>query len=96
VKLNGRQAYREIHFHFYISNAFSSRPILLAEKNLPNFEKPKRPLATEKCHETLNRQFVIRLLFELTDKIYFNILLPFTDIFYFFANDVGGFGLIVQ
>jgi hypothetical protein len=58
-------------------------------------------LATEKCHETANRQFNSRILTPPTlsksaDKIYFRLLSPFTDVFCFFADDIGKFRPIVQ
>jgi hypothetical protein len=99
--LNSRRANREIHLYIYALSAFSSRPVLLAEGDLSSLNKLRRALATEKCYETASRQLNSRTpttptLFESVDKIYFRLLLPFTNVFCFFADDVGKFGLIVH
>ena len=100
TKLNGRRAHGEIHLHIHAPSTFSSRPILLAEGDLPSLDKSRRALATEKCHETASRQLNSRTLItpslsESADKIYFRLLSPFTDVFCFFADDVGKFKPIV-
>lgn len=99
-KLNGRRAHGEIHLHIHPPSTFSTRPILLAEGDLPNHDKPK-VLTTEKCHETVNRPMNARTpstptLSETAAKIYFKLLSPFTDVFCFFADDVGKLRSIVQ
>jgi hypothetical protein len=101
TKLNGRRAHGEIHLHIHAPSAFSSRPVLLAEGDLPSLDKPRRALAAEKCHETASRQLNSKTLItpslsESADKIYFRLLSPFTDVFCFFADDVGKFRPIVQ
>ena len=101
TKLNGRRAHGEIHLHIHPPSAFSSRPVLLAEGDLPSLDKPRRALATEKCHETASRQLnsmtlITPTLSESADKIYFRLLSPFTDVFCFFADDVGKFRPVVQ
>ncbi len=101
TELNGRRANGEIHLHIHAPSAFSSRPILLAEGDLSNLDKPRRTLATEKCHETSSRQLnsatpTTPTLSESADSIYFKLLSPFTDVFCFFADDVGKFRPIVQ
>ena len=58
-------------------------------------------MLTEKCHEMANRQLNSRTLTTPTlsdsaNNIYFRLLSPFTDVFCFFANDVGKFKPIVQ
>ena len=99
TKLNGRRAHGEIHLHIHAPSTFSSRPVLLAEGDLPSLDKPK-VLAIEKCHETASRPLNARVLTtptlsESTDKIYFKLLSSFTDVFCFFADDVGKLRLIV-
>jgi hypothetical protein len=99
--LNSRQANREIHLYIHALSAFSSRPVLLAEGDLPSLDKPRRALAIKKCHETASRQLNSRTLSTLTlsesaDKIYFRLLSLFTNVFCFFADDVRKFRLIVQ
>jgi len=100
TKLNGRRAHGEIHLHIHAPSTFSSRPVLLAEGDLPSLDKPK-VLAIEKCHETASRPLNARALTtptlsESADKIYFRLLSPFTDVFCFFADDVGKLRPIVQ
>jgi hypothetical protein len=94
VNLNVKRAQGEIHLHIHAPSAFSSRPILLAEGDLPILNKPRNALAAENCHETASRQLNTRALTtptlsEYADKIYFRLLSPFTDVFCFFADDVG-------
>ena len=101
ANLTGRRAYKEIHLHIHALRAFSSRPILLAEGDLPNLDKLRRALVAEKCHEASSRQLDSRTLITPTlsasaDKIYFRLLSPFTDVFCFFADDVGKFRPIVE
>jgi hypothetical protein len=101
ANVNGRRAQGEIHLHIHAPSAFSSRPILLAEGDLPILNKPRSALAAEKCHETSSRQLNTRTLTtptlsESADKIYFRLLSPFTDVFCLFADDVGKFRPIVQ
>ena len=101
AKLNGRRAHGEIYLHIHTPSIFSSRPVLLAEGDLPSLDKPGRALPTEKCYETTSRQLNSRTLAtptlsESADKIYFRLLSPFTDVFCFFADDVGKFRPIVQ
>jgi hypothetical protein len=101
TKLNGRRVHGEIHLHIHPPSVFSSRPVLLAEGDLPNLSKLTSPLAIEKCHETDSRPLYDRTLATPTlsdsaDRIYFRLLSPFTDVFCFFADDVGKFKPIVQ
>jgi hypothetical protein len=100
MKLNGRRAHGEIHLHIHAPSTFSSRPVLLAEGDLPSLDK-SRELAAEKCHEVASRPLNARTLAAATlsesaDKIYFRLLSPFTDVFCFFADDVGKFETVVQ
>ncbi|KFY17790.1 hypothetical protein V492_00388 [Pseudogymnoascus sp. VKM F-4246] len=101
TKLNGRRVHGEIHLHIHPPSVFSSRPVLLAEGDLPNLSKLTSALAIEKCHETDSRPLYARTLVtptlsESADRIYFRLLSPFTDVFCFFADDVGKFKPIVQ
>ena len=100
TKLTGRRAHGEIHLHVHAPSTFSSRPVLLAEGDLPSLDKAKT-LGIEKCHETASRLLDARTLTtptlaESADKIYFRLLSPFTDVFCFFADDVGKLRPIVQ
>jgi hypothetical protein len=101
TKISGRRAHGEIHLHIHPPSVFSSRPVLLAEGDLPSTSKLTQALATEQCHETgsrvLNaRDSVTPTLSESANRIYFKLLSPFTDVFCFFADDVGRFKPIVQ
>ena len=100
TKMNGRRANGEIHLHIHAPSTFSRRPVLLAEGDLPSLDKP-RVLTSEKCHETTSRPLLagtpaIPTFSESADKIYLRLLSPFTDVFCFFANDVGQLQPIVQ
>lgn len=58
-------------------------------------------MAIEKCHETASRPLNARALTTPTlsksvNKIYFRLLSPFTDVFYFFVNNVEKLRPIVQ
>ena len=97
--MNNRRANGEIYLYIYALSIFSSRPVLLTEGDLPSLDKLK-VLAIEKCHETASRPLNARVLTtptlsESTDKIYFKLLSSFTDVFCFFADDVGKLRLIV-
>jgi hypothetical protein len=101
ANLNGRRAHGEIHLHIHTPSVFSSRPILLAEGDIPSLDRPRTALAAEKCHETSTTQLNTKAIITPTlsacaDKIYFRLLSPFTDVFCFFADDVGQFRPIVQ
>jgi hypothetical protein len=98
IKLNGRRAHGEIHLHIHSPSTFSSRPVLLAEGDLPSFDKPREALSDEKCHELANRPLKTLAtpnLSESADEIYLRLLSPFTNVFCFFADDVGKFKPIV-
>lgn len=99
-KLNGRRTHGEIHLHIHPPSTFSSKPVLLAEGDLPSLDR-SRLLAIEKCHETANRlmdagALITPTLSECADRLYFKLLSPFADVFCFFADDVGGLRPIVQ
>ncbi|KFY80531.1 hypothetical protein V499_00606 [Pseudogymnoascus sp. VKM F-103] len=101
TRLNGRRVHGEIHLHIHPPSVFSSRPVLLAEGDLPNLSKLTSSLAIEKCHETDSRPLnastlATPTLSESADRIYFRLLSPFTDVFCFFADDIGKFKPIVQ
>jgi hypothetical protein len=99
--LTSRRAYKEIYLYIHALSAFSSRPILLIEGDLLNLNKLRRALVAEKCHEASSRQLDSKTLITPTlsisaDKIYFRLFSPFTDVFCFFADDVGKFRPIVE
>jgi hypothetical protein len=101
TELNNRRANGEIHLYIHALSAFSDRPVLLAEGDLSSLDKPRRALATKKCHEMASRQLNSRTpttptLSECADKIYFRLLSPFTNVFCFFAEDVKRFRPIIH
>jgi hypothetical protein len=98
--LNNKQTYGKIHLHIHALSAFSSRPILLAKKDLPNLGKP-RALTAKKCYKTLSKQLSTRALttptlFVFVNKIYLRLLLLFTNVFCFFADNIKQFKPIIQ
>ncbi|KAH8799647.1 acyl transferase/acyl hydrolase/lysophospholipase, partial [Xylogone sp. PMI_703] len=93
----------EIHLHLDPSSIFHSRPILLADSDLPQQNlRGKLPVAN-KCHETIRRALPRAegglsqsALDGSIDTIYSHLLLPFVDVFCFFSADVGGFRQIAR
>lgn len=96
TRLNGRRAHGEVHLHIHPPSVFSSRPVLLAEGDLPSNSKTTQALSVEQCHETESSTLNSPTITESANKVYFKLLSPFTDVFCFFADDVGGFKPIVQ
>ncbi len=92
----GKRGFGEIHLHIDPSAPFSDRPILFADGDFPIRQNTKAPF-TGKCHEVTKRLLPnpreglpIDNLQAAADRIYFRLLLPFTDVFCFFALDLGG------
>jgi hypothetical protein len=93
----------EIHLYLDPSTIFHSRPILLADSDLPQQNLRGRVPTADKCHETI-RRILPRVRGGLshnapdgsTDTIYSHLLLPFADVFCFFSADVGGFRQIAR
>ena len=99
--MTSRRAHKEIYLYIHALSAFSNRPILFTEGDLSNLDKLRRALVTEKCHKASSRQLDSRTLITpilsiSADKIYFRLLSSFTDVFYFFADNVGKFRPIVE
>jgi hypothetical protein len=89
----------EIHLHLDPSRIFHSRPVLIAEGDLPQQNLRANASVTEKCHETIRRALpraVAGPVDGTTDSIYSRLLLPFADVFCFFSSDVGGFRQIAR
>jgi hypothetical protein len=98
----GRRSHGEIHLHLDATSTFSDRPVLLADGDLPLRGKPKKIIASEKCHETISRVLphlgdnTPTNLKEYVDSNYLRLLSLFIDVFYFFATDLGGLRPIVR
>jgi len=91
----------EIHLHLDPSTVFNSRPILIADGDLPEEDLRRKGLLTQKCHETTRRTCPksaesCNTLDGTTDSIYSRLLLPFADVFCFFSADLGGFRQIAR
>jgi len=97
AKSTTKRGHGEVHLHIDSSTVFGDRPVLFAEGDFSYHEKPSKALSTEKCHEATGR-ILSRLrdtiptpsLQRAADNLYFRLLSPFTDVFCFFAADLGG------
>lgn len=97
AKSTAKRGHGEIHLHINSSTVFGDRPVLFADGDIPLHQKPSKALSTEKCHEVTSR-ILPRLrdtiptpsLQKAADNVYFRLLSPFTDVFCFFAADLGG------
>ncbi|KAH7393734.1 patatin-like phospholipase-like protein [Cadophora sp. MPI-SDFR-AT-0126] len=91
----GRRSYGEIHLHLDPSAPFSGRPILFADGDFP-IQQNIKPSTSGKCHEVTQillpktNRLPSETLQAAADSIYFRLLFPFTDVFCFFALDLGG------
>lgn len=92
----GKRGYGEIHLHLDPSAPFSGRPILFADGDFP-IQKNSKPSTFGKCHEVTNillpqprESLPSYTLQAAADNVYLRLLFPFTDVFCFFALDLGG------
>ena len=81
-------------------SVFSSRLILLTKGDLLTLDKPGSIIGTEKYYELMSRLLNSRTLtaFSLSgsaDYIYLRLLSLFTDVLYFFTEDISRFWPIV-
>jgi len=89
----------EIHLHLDPSRIFHSRPVLIADGDLPQQSLRAKVPVAEKCHEIMRRNLPRAAAGPVdgtTDSIYSRLLLPFADIFCFFSSDIGGFRQIAR
>jgi hypothetical protein len=93
----GKRGHGEIHLHIDPSATFSDRPILFADGDFPFLRKPSKGMLVDNCHGVTER--ILMGLSEsvpndhlqtAVDSLYFRLLSPFTDVFCFFAADLGG------
>ncbi|KAF8856244.1 FabD/lysophospholipase-like protein [Acephala macrosclerotiorum] len=97
-KFRSKRTAGEIHLHLDPRTIFHSRPMLIADGDLPDKNLREKAPKAENCHD-MRRRPLLRSTTELTntiqnensDSIYSRLLLPFADVFCFFSNDVGGF-----
>ena len=97
-KFRNKRHAGEIHLHLEPSSIFHTRPILIADGDLPQQSLRAKAPAAERCHETMRRVFSDQrtTLDRTTDSIYSRLLLPFADVFCFFSADLGGFRQIAR
>lgn len=85
------RGYGEIHLHLDPSTTFSDRPILIADGDIPLQPKAHKVVPLDQCHEITNRSLIgFGDVQAAADSLYFRLLSPFTDVFCFFASDLGG------
>jgi hypothetical protein len=96
-KTIGQRQYGEIHLHVDPSTIFSDRPVFFAEGDFSVLQKPNKVVPINKCHGTTQRtlsglrgSIPSNHLQIAADSLYFQLLSPFTDVFCFFAADLGG------
>jgi hypothetical protein len=83
----------EVHLHIDPSTIFHRRPVLIAEGSLPS-KTLRGKIPSDKCHDITRR--TIRGsngaadLDQVAAGIYSKLLFPFTDVFCFFCDDLGG------
>jgi len=100
----GPRGHGEIHLYNDPSSIFSDRPVLFADGDFPTHQKLEKIPPTWKCHRASSnilprlRDGILRdsNLLNATDTLYFRLLSPFTDVFCFFAADLGGLPPIVD
>jgi len=98
----GKRGYGEIHLHIDPSTTFSDRPVLFADGDFPVQQNTSKPAPAEKCHGVTKRllprlrESVPSSLQTAADNVYFQLLFLFTDVFCFFAPDLGGLQPIVR
>lgn len=90
----------EIHLHVDPSTYFNERPILVAEGDLPSNTSAAANIPLDKCHEVTRRP--IKRPNEnfgpdrTAESLYFDLLFPFTDVYCFFCDDLGGLKQIAR
>jgi hypothetical protein len=97
-KAAGKRRNGEIHLHTDPSSVFSDRPILIADSDFSLEARSVTPLSADDCHE-VSSTVLPRLrssvnetstILKAADNLHLKLLSPFTDIFCFFAADLGG------
>jgi hypothetical protein len=92
-----RRGCGEIHLHVHPSTVFSDRPLLFGDGDFPAHPRPIKDAAASGCHEVTKRALpgprsgITSVdLQSAADRLHSALLLPFTDVFCFFAADMGG------
>ncbi|RDL30200.1 uncharacterized protein BP5553_10478 [Venustampulla echinocandica] len=92
----GRRGSGEICLHLDPSTTFSDRPVLVADGDILVHKNPHQAALIHKCHNVTRRILPgrsenIRSRLQVAgDSLCFRLLFPFTDVFCFFAADLGG------
>jgi hypothetical protein len=90
--LRTKRSKGEIHLHIDPSSIFHERPIIIGDSDIAS--SCKRNISSEKCHEIAYKSLQRRSkssVDQYMNGIYSQLLLPFVDVFCFFADDLGGF-----
>ena len=102
-KLAAKRGCGEIHLHIDPSTAFSDRPILFADGDFPAHPRPTKNAFPDKCHAVSKgiipgpRGSIVGVgLQHVADQLYSTLLSPHTDVFCFFAADLGGLEAIAR
>jgi len=94
-----RRGTGEIHLHVDSGSVFGARPLLVAEGDL-FIKRSLRAFAAGKCHEvrwrSIQRDDKASGLSEAASGLYSQLLFPFTEVFCFFSDDLGGFRQIAR
>ncbi|KIV98622.1 uncharacterized protein PV09_09590, partial [Verruconis gallopava] len=84
----------EVHLHIDSSTVSTDRPLLLADGDFSLRHTRSISSRFEKCHSTTHHSLLqphTSSLNDVANALFYNLLYPFTDIFCFFASDLGGF-----
>lgn len=89
----GRRAHGEIHLHALAGNR-NGRPGFFVDADLPMHNRITRLWKSQNCHESIVRSLQSlpqpHKATEVTDHIFYRLLVPFANVVCFFADDVGG------
>ena len=98
-KSASRRGYSEIHLHINPSSTFSNRLVLLAKGDFPSNQTPSKAIPSDGCYKITLKPLpssIRGLQDAAANQIYFRLLSPFTNVFYFFAVNLKGLKPIAQ
>jgi hypothetical protein len=93
-RAGNKRAIGEIHLHVNPSTVSYDRPLFLADGDFQQRQPKSSSSRPEKCHATTHHSVLLPHssgLDNLADGLYCRLSYPFTDVFCFFAADLGGF-----